>query len=639
MVKLLSLLLILLTTTAYAGSYKGYKLNIFREVQIKELYTAAAQEVINQIKQKPNSVIIIPTDYESRKLFERLSNEFKMDKTIDLSKATFFVDHEYFPIDKANPYSKEYYIKLYFLDPLVAIDKQRSPRRENILIFGEQEPVSPKIEQFTKSVSDKCQSGIDLAILPIASSTCIKHKKGPQAIGGQIGLDDPQVTNSRDTVLLKLNAEQTKEWDSKFELLDHTQRYSKRFFQKPEYVEALSIDQIKQAKKIVILALNEDKAMVLNDFFEQKHPARVALNQLKGHKDILFLADNDAVSAISYRPWNDKSIKLTPNKYHLWRAFGDYLNNNPNKTLSECHMESFEFLPMELVDFIKKKRELLSRLQHGVEESQIPSHKKVLIISPHPEDDVVNTGALILRLKQNANDIHILYVVTGTNSVADNYPGLKPFIKKYKSEPNALIKAKFELRKSEAFAATAILGIPQSNLHFFNADLYHRRNIPSVDPITENDMTRIKTLLKEIDPSLILLASENDPFDAHGLSTEMVARALGELPQIADKVTILGYRGGYNEWPLYEAKDLMILPYNENDHVLKIKAIKELKSQLKIGFPTFDDKPLHICTSQRNKRTGKMLNQMLDGAFKDKPYAEVFKIFNVPKFIKLKEKV
>ncbi len=46
--------------------------------------------------------------------------------------------------------------------------------------------------------------------------------------------------------------------------------------------------------------------------------------------------------------------------------------------------------------------------------------EKVLIFSPHPDDDVISMGGTIKKLKEQGHEIHIAYMTSGANGVFDH---------------------------------------------------------------------------------------------------------------------------------------------------------------------------------------------------------------------------
>lgn len=43
--------------------------------------------------------------------------------------------------------------------------------------------------------------------------------------------------------------------------------------------------------------------------------------------------------------------------------------------------------------------------------------EKVLIFSPHPDDDVISMGGTIKKLQEQGHEIYVAYMTSGTNAV------------------------------------------------------------------------------------------------------------------------------------------------------------------------------------------------------------------------------
>ena len=52
-------------------------------------------------------------------------------------------------------------------------------------------------------------------------------------------------------------------------------------------------------------------------------------------------------------------------------------------------------------------------------ERAMPAQKRVIVFSPHPDDDVISMGGTIRRLVQQNHDIHIAYETSGNIAVGD----------------------------------------------------------------------------------------------------------------------------------------------------------------------------------------------------------------------------
>src|SRR4029079_12098637 len=51
----------------------------------------------------------------------------------------------------------------------------------------------------------------------------------------------------------------------------------------------------------------------------------------------------------------------------------------------------------------------------------MPTGKKVLCFSPHPDDDVISMGGTLTRLASRGNDVHVAYMTSGNIAVFDEY--------------------------------------------------------------------------------------------------------------------------------------------------------------------------------------------------------------------------
>jgi glucosamine-6-phosphate deaminase len=49
-----------------------------------------------------------------------------------------------------------------------------------------------------------------------------------------------------------------------------------------------------------------------------------------------------------------------------------------------------------------------------------PFPKRVLIFSPHPDDDVISMGGTLMRLVEHGHDVHVAYQTSGNISVYDS---------------------------------------------------------------------------------------------------------------------------------------------------------------------------------------------------------------------------
>ena len=53
-------------------------------------------------------------------------------------------------------------------------------------------------------------------------------------------------------------------------------------------------------------------------------------------------------------------------------------------------------------------------------ERATPSKKRVIIFSPHPDDDVISMGGTFDRLLEQGHEVHVAYQTSGNNAVSDD---------------------------------------------------------------------------------------------------------------------------------------------------------------------------------------------------------------------------
>jgi glucosamine-6-phosphate deaminase len=245
----------------------------------------------------------------------------------------------------------------------------------------------------------------------------------------------------------------------------------------------------------------------------------------------------------------------------------------------------------------------------------LPCRQTILVVSPHPDDDVISMGATLQKLVKQDNDVHVVYVVTGHNAVRDG-----------QTQQDKTI-----IREKEATDAATYLSIKPENLHFFRADYYMRRGMPGVDPLSSQDLTRMISLITDVTPEVIYFAAEEDPNGAHGLSSTLVARALAKLNY--DRVQILGYRGAWSEWDLTDLHDLEVVTFTLQEMNRKIESIKKHVSQLNPVYPGVDPREFYERAADRNKSAGEQFSQIMGFGASTEVYVEAFKHFSYSDFI------
>jgi LmbE family N-acetylglucosaminyl deacetylase len=112
-----------------------------------------------------------------------------------------------------------------------------------------------------------------------------------------------------------------------------------------------------------------------------------------------------------------------------------------------------------------------------------PEGSNILVLAPHPGDDVLGCGGTIILHRQYGHDVNILYLTNGEKGV-----------------PGTNQNKAFEIRKQEAIRASQILQVEEKNLHFLH--------MPDGDLINHSGSNyEFRHILEKVNPDVIYLPS------------------------------------------------------------------------------------------------------------------------------------
>lgn len=210
-----------------------------------------------------------------------------------------------------------------------------------------------------------------------------------------------------------------------------------------------------------------------------------------------------------------------------------------------------------------------------------PSRKRVIIFSPHPDDDIISMGGTFQRLADQGHDVHVAYQTSGNIAVADDeafrfvefvkdfniqfkikspdadniYSRSNVFLKQKKNaEPDTseLRFVKGLIRKGEATNTCRFVGIPDENIHFLNLPFYETGTIEK-KPIGEDDIQIIASLIQKIKPHQIYAAGDlADPHGTHKVCLDGIFAALNRIKQLdfMKECWLWLYKGAWAEWDI-----------------------------------------------------------------------------------------
>ena len=268
--------------------------------------------------------------------------------------------------------------------------------------------------------------------------------------------------------------------------------------------------------------------------------------------------------------------------------------------------------------------------------SKLPSRKRIIVFSPHPDDDVISAGGTLRKLHQNENRILVAYQTSGNIAVFDHEvrryldflrrsagdfaygnERLAPLLDQSEAflarkapgevDSEAVLMLKRRIREVEAISAIETLDLKPAQARFLNMPFYQTGKVRK-DPIGPADIDIILALLEEQRPEIILVAGDlSDPHGTHRMCKEAVEEALaryrGEPPEI------WYYRGAWQEWSVADA-DLLV-PLSEEELRVKISAIFKHQSQKdRAPFPGVDDREFWQRVEERNLETARWVDRL-----------------------------
>ena len=266
-------------------------------------------------------------------------------------------------------------------------------------------------------------------------------------------------------------------------------------------------------------------------------------------------------------------------------------------------------------------------------ERATPYPKRVVVFSPHPDDDVISMGGTLARLSEQGHEVHVAYQVSGNIAVFDDevtrfldfVRDTAPF---YECDPQKAQKAycdtldffhhkrpgqvdlphiataKTAIRQGEARSACRYLGIPENRVHFLNMPFYETGTIKK-NPIGPEDITIIADLLKRVQPQQIFAAGDlSDPHGTHRVCFTAILETLKQLKneEWLSDCRLWLYRGAWQEWDIAEVD--MAVPLSPEESRIKRMAIFKHQSQKdRPLFPGTDPREFWQRAEERNIAT------------------------------------
>ena len=379
--------------------------------------------------------------------------------------------------------------------------------------------------------------------------------------------------------------------------------------------------------------------------YSQRGKSAVGIRQrcLQEHADATVYVDAAAASELTRvrTPWLLREVQWTPeltDRACIWlsRRIETPLLRLTTHDFRENHLGNL-IAAYDSVDRLTKS--VFARLAAKVRDNELlPAGRRVIVFSPHPDDDVISMGGMLRKLHENRNEITVAYMTSGNIAVFDHeVRRYLDFIQRFEhyvlgdsvSQLDELVgrieislaskkpgevdirevqDIKRHIREAEAVSGVEALGISRGACRFLNLPFYRTGTVRK-NEIGPDDVRIVRELLEEVRPEVIFVAGDlSDPHGTHRQCKQAIDRALEEYDGARPEVWL--YRGAWQEWAIHEAD--VFVPLTREDLRRKIFAIFKHQSQKdKAPFPGgHDEREFWQRVDARNRGTAEELDRL-----------------------------
>ena len=217
----------------------------------------------------------------------------------------------------------------------------------------------------------------------------------------------------------------------------------------PKTAITMGVSTILKAKRIVLIAWGENKSEMVLKSIESEISQNVTASFLQTHKNATFVIDNGSASKLTKvdTPWIVGS-KIQWDEESKTRAL-NWLCTKTGKSILRLSLTDYNENHLSDLAALQSihdvNLEVFNRLQRAITgwpggkpnaddtnrpERANPKRKKVLIFSPHPDDDVISMGGTFQRLVDQGHDVHVVYQTSGNIAVSND--SVLKFLEVYK---------------------------------------------------------------------------------------------------------------------------------------------------------------------------------------------------------------
>ncbi len=598
-----------------------------------EASKAVAQQIATLIKSKQENqescILGLATGSSPKGLYAELVRLHKEEGLSFKNVITFNLD-EYYPME---PDSINSYVR--FMKELLLDQVDILPENYHI----------PDGTLSKEEIADYCANyeakiealgGIDLQILGIGGN-------------GHIGFNESGSLQNSKTRLVALDHITRVAASGDFSGLSNT----------PRTAITLGVKKIMEAKQVILMAWGEGKSNIIKASVEGTVTNQIPASFLQEHNNAIFVLDKEASSKLTRinTPWLVEKIVWTDRltrkavlglaldlkKPILMLTDADYIENGMSDLLADSgpaydiNIKIFNKLQNTITGWPggKPNAEDSNRPERAE-----PARKRVLIFSPHPDDDIISMGGTFMRLQQQGHEVHVAYQTSGNIAVADDEAlrfarfvcdynekfGIKSseaediyiksiaFLKNKKASEIDIPEVRYLkglIRKGEARSTSNFVGLSDEQIHFMELPFYETGTIEK-KPLGEIDIQLTMDLIEKIQPHQIYAAGDlADPHGTHKVCLDAIFEAVKRLKtkDFMKDCWVWLYRGAWQEWGIDEVE--MAVPMSPDQVLDKRHGIFKHQSQKDgVVFQGSDAREFWQRAEDRNRETAELYVQL-----------------------------
>ncbi len=558
-------------------------------------------EIKLKYKEGKNCVLGFGTGLSLTPVFTELIRRHK-EEGLSFKNVVVFNAYEYFPLNKDSQNSTLNQLKVRFLDHIDIEEKN---------IFAPDGTISQEeVYDYCRTYEDKIKSlgGLDIVVLGIGRK-------------GNMASNEPGSGLTSATRLILVDATSREEMSMSFGVNE----------QVPPCSITMGVETILSARKVFITAWGEEKADIIRQAVEGKMSDSVPASFLQTHNAAKVVVDLAAAGQLTriVHPWLVASCKWTDKLVRSALVWLCLKTDKPilkltNKDYNENGLSELLALYGSAYNANIK---VFNDLQHTITgwpggkpnaddtnrpERANPYPKRVIVFSPHPDDDVISMGGTLRRLVQQGHDVHVAFQTSGNIAVGDEevtrfmhfingfnqlfadskdtvisekYQEIKQYLANKKEgdmDTRDILTIKGLIRRGEARTASTYNDIPLDHVHFLDLPFYESGTIEKLE-MGEKDVRIVQDLLEKVQPHQIYVAGDlADPHGTHRKCTNAVFAAIDESKNAGAKwledCRVWMYRGAWAEWEIENIE--MCVPMSPEELRSKRNAILKHASQM-----------------------------------------------------------